>query len=493
MKRHYQLLRANNLIQRGIGWGFVILFLLCSSALQAQTINQENILSVSEAMADADGNREMDQLDKKVTLTGRSSVDNLVYNDRLLSFYIQDDEAGVQIFSGEIKADIKKGDSVIVRGTLQLYYEKPEIIADTVIVVDAEPAPPKPIPLSKVAADPESYLGMLTKGRAVVSRKSASSGYWGLTMMVNDTSEHIMEVYVSQSHALRDEFNLDLFSIGDEIEITGVVGKFIFQSNGDIVYNVMPRGPQDIKTTGYPKKYFVYSAWGGFFALIFIFGWLIVLRKQVKARTNELSEALEEKEILMQEIHHRIKNNLAKISSLLDLQISTADHPAVEQSLSNSKSRINSMVLVHDKLYQTQHYKTVKLNNYLEELISSIHDTYSDDRYKVALEFDLEPIKLDVDKVVVCGLLVNELIVNAYKYAFDEVENGHLKITLKQVGQEIKFSIGDNGPGLPDDFESLVGTGLGSVLIQNFANQLDAKMDVDSDENGTTFSFTFQP
>ncbi|MAO65365.1 MAG: hypothetical protein CL666_10235 [Balneola sp.] len=493
MEKLLRFFKADTFAKRRSGWIFITILALGCFSVQAQSTDQKEVLTVSEAMADGDGDGEMDRLNQKVTISGRSSVDNLSFNERLLSVYIQDDKAGVQVFSGELQADIKRGDSVIVRGSLQLYYNKPEIIADTVIIVDTAPDPPKPIPLSTVAADPESYLGMLTKGRAVVSRKSASSGYWGLTMMVNDTSEHMMEVYVSQSHASKDDFNLDLFSIGDEIEISGVVGKFVFQSNGDVVYNVMPRGPEDIKTTGLPKKYLIYSAWGGLLVLIFIFGWLIVLKKQVKARTNELSEALKEKEILMQEIHHRIKNNLAKISSLLDLQISTADHPAVEESLSNSKSRINSMVLVHDKLYQTQHYKTVKLNKYLEELITSIHDTYTGDLDNVALDFDLEPIVMDVDKVVVCGLLVNELIVNAYKYAFDEVAEGRLSIALEQLNGKVKLSIGDDGPGLPDDFESLVGTGLGSVLIQNFADQLDAEMDVTSDENGAIFSFTFKP
>ncbi|HBQ58217.1 MAG TPA: hypothetical protein DD671_00920, partial [Balneolaceae bacterium] len=99
-------------------------------------------------MADGDGDGEMDRLNQKVTISGRSSVDNLSFNERLLSVYIQDDKAGVQVFSGELQADIKRGDSVIVRGSLQLYYNKPEIIADTVIIVDTAPDPPKPIPLS---------------------------------------------------------------------------------------------------------------------------------------------------------------------------------------------------------------------------------------------------------------------------------------------------------------------------------------------------------
>jgi two-component sensor histidine kinase len=476
-----------------IGFAAFLMPLFFCFTAQAQPLNSDEVLTVSEALADRNDDGEIDFINQKVTIGGRSSVDNLVLNERFLSIYIQDHQKGIQVFSGELQADINRGDSIIVRGTVQLYYDKPEIIADTIKIIDSGIKTPELIPLQKVAQNPERYLGMLSSGKAVVSQKSASSGYWGLTMTLEDTSEHILEVYVSQSHAFKDQFNLDLFSIGDEIEVTGIVGKFVFQSNGNTVYHIKPRNPQDIKTTGIPRKYLWYVGISVFFIVVFILGWLVVLRKQVKARTKELTTALEEKEILMQEIHHRVKNNLAKISALLDLQISTAEHPAVEESLSNSKSRINSMALVHDKLYQTQHYKTVLLNTYLKELIKSIHDTYTSDLNNVEFDFELEPIRLSVDKVVVCGLLVNELIVNSFKYAFNDDKQGRLSVVLKQKKDRISLSIGDNGPGLPNDFHELVGEGLGSILIQNFADQLDAKLDVKSNSSGTTFTLIFKP
>ncbi|MEX0724362.1 MAG: sensor histidine kinase [Gracilimonas sp.] len=325
-----------------------------------------------------------------------------------------------------------------------------------------------------------------------MSQKNASSGYRGLTISVQDTSERILEVYISQSHRLRDEFNLDLLSIGDEIEVTGVLGKFLFQTRGTVIYQVMPRTPDDIKTLGFPKIYLSYLVWFGIPLLAFIFGWNFILRRQVRSKTQELSAALKEKEILMQEIHHRVKNNLAKISALLDLQISTADHPAVEKSLSNSKSRINSMALIHDKLYQTQKYRVVRLDNYLKDLITTIHQTYTDERHSVSLNFDLKEVSLSVDKAVVCGLLVNELVVNAFKYAFKDNDAGMLTVVLKKEGEKIQFSISDNGPGLPMAFEKMKKEGLGTILIQNFAEQLEAEMQVRSNENGTSFSFTFK-
>ena len=470
-----------------------VFLLICNFSLHAQQINDiETIHSVSEALADHDGDGEIDLLNQNVAVSGRASVDNLIFNEQRLSVYIQDNNAGIQVFSGTLKADISEGDSLVVKGTIELYYDKPEIVADTVYVVDDQPRVPTPKSLAQVAANPEDYLGMLVKGRAVVSQKNASSGYRGLTVYVSDSSESILEVYISQSHRLKDEFNLELLSIGDEIEVTGVLGKFVFQTSGTVVYHVMPRTPGDIKTLGFPRKYLSYLGWFGVFSLVLIFGWIFLLRRQVKSKTHDLSVALKEKEVLMQEIHHRVKNNLAKIVALLDLQISVADHPAVEKSLSDSQNRINSMTLIHAKLYQTQEYQTVRLDTYLRDLVTTIHQTYTHENQNVQLDFDMDDVSFSVDKTVVCGLLVNELVVNAFKYAFTDNDEGYLSVLLKREGENIHLKISDDGPGLPGEFGKIQGEGLGTILIQNFAEQLDAEMQVHSDENGTSFSFTFK-
>ena len=356
-----------------------VLFLICNNSLLAQQIEDvETIYTVSEALADLDRDGEINLLNQNVVISGRASVDNLIFNEQRLSVYMQDDHAGIQVFSGTLNVDINKGDSLLVKGKLSLYYDKPEIVADTVIIVDTQPKVPVPVSLNQAAKNPEAYLGMLVQGRALVSQKSASSGYRGLTISVSDTSDHILEIYISQSHKYRDDFNLDLLSIGDEIEVNGIFSKFLFTSTGRVYYHVMPRTPDDIRTVGVPKKYLSYLGWFGGLSLLLIFGWVFVLRRKVKSKTHELSVALEEKEILMREIHHRVNNNLSKITSLLDLQISVADHPAVEKSLSNSKNRIASMALIHEKLYQTQKYREVRLDTYLRDLIATIHQIYTD-------------------------------------------------------------------------------------------------------------------
>lgn len=468
--------------------GMVSAILLIGIFLYVPVLGQSDskVYSVSEALADSNGDGGMDLLDKKVKISGRASVDNLTFNEQRLSVYMQDEKAGIQVFSGTLDADIQRGDSLIVEGTIELYYDKPEVVVDTVIIVDVPAKVPSAKSLNTVLNDPEKYLGMLASGTGVVSQKNASSGYRGLKITVEDSTEHIIEVYISQSHAYKDEFDLGVLSIGDEIEVTGVIGKFVFQSSGEVIYHIMPRTPDDILPTGLPDKYFDYMLWGGIIALVIVFVWIIVLRKQVRSKTKQLSQALEEKEILMQEIHHRIKNNLAKISALLDLQIETADHPAVEESLTDSKSRINSMALIHDKLYHTQKYREIRLDTYLRELITTIYDTFGNNEQDVELIFDLEPVEFSVDKTVICGLMVNELVTNAYKYAFEGNETGELTIRLHKKDSKVILSVSDNGPGLPED---LVGKGLGTVLIKSFAEQLEAEMKVDSSEEGTTFTF----
>ena len=150
------------------------------------------------------------------------------------------------------------------------------------------------------------------------------------------------------------------------------------------------------------------------------------------------------------------------------------------------------MTLIHEKLYQTQKYQTVRLDNYLRDLVTTIHQTYNDESQNVRLDFDLDDVSFSVDKTVVCGLLVNELVVNAFKYAFSKKDKGVLSISLKKNGKNIQLKISDNGPGLPGEFGKIQGEGLGTILIQNFAEQLEANMQVHSDKNGTSFSFTFK-
>ncbi len=215
------------------------------------------------------------------------------------------------------------------------------------------------------------------------------------------------------------------------------------------------------------------------------------MRRQVTNKTKQIQQSLEEKEVLLREIHHRVKNNLSIISGLLGLQQDTTEVESTQNAIQDSQSRIQSMALIHDKLYQTESLSDIRLNEYLQELVEAICSTFEYYNDSVKLKFDLEPIKIDIDTVVACGLLVNELVVNAFKHAFNQDRNGTLTVTLKKHNGQAELTIADDGPGLPDNFELADGDSLGSMLIETFAAQLNADISIDKNHNGAAFIFNF--
>jgi len=198
---------------------------------------------------------------------------------------------------------------------------------------------------------------------------------------------------------------------------------------------------------------------------------------------------LDEKEVLLREIHHRVKNNLSIVSGLIELQLDGTENERARRVLKDSQSRIYSMAMIHEKLYETKSLSGIRLDNYLRELVEAIHDTfeYSD---SVGLQFDMDSASLDIDKVVPCGLLINELVVNAFKHAFKDNEHGILKIGLKNQEGTLELTVSDNGRGLPEDFTLESTDSLGGMLISTFSAQLEAKTEIESG-NGATFKFTF--
>ncbi len=477
-----------SIVLRVFSYTMGIMLLLVIEA-DASMSDSTNVKSVSEVLVDANENGELDLLDQYVRVAGRASVGSSVLSEQNLMVYIQDSKSGILVFSDTLKQDIATGDSLIVSGRLELYYGKPEVLVDTVKVVEADSRSPTPISLRDAFEHPKQYLGMLVEGEAIITRKNISFGYGTLNISPSDTSELSLTVYVNDNHRYINSFDFKTLRIGDHIRVTGIMDTYTFQESGRTIYEVLPRTPDDLEYVGIPQRYAIYLLWGGGFVILLIGGWVYSLKKQVRSQTRSLQQALEDKQLLMREIHHRVKNNLSMISGLLDLQIDTSSLNEVRDSLENSKSRIQSMALIHDKLYQTESYQSVRLDNYLQELVEAIHKTFSDKQNNVDLHFSLDPLEITIDKAVTCGLLVNELVVNAYKHAFDSAGQGKLKVKLEKHQDKATLIIADNGPGLPDDFGA--GTdSLGAMLIDTFATQLEAELDING-ENGSTFSFHF--
>lgn len=208
-----------------------------------------------------------------------------------------------------------------------------------------------------------------------------------------------------------------------------------------------------------------------------------------KITENKLSQSLQEKEVLLKEIHHRVKNNLQMVMSLLRLHSSFVDSEISKNVLQESEVRIRSMAMVHEKLYQSTTLRNIDLGSYIESLAQSLIETYNSGY--IQLNLKVESFKVSIDTAIPCGLIVNELITNVLKHAFTPNQEGELRIMLSRTDSaEIKLEISDNGKGLPANLDTTKPDSLGLQLLQTLSSQINAEVDVRSN-NGTSVSLTF--
>jgi PAS domain S-box-containing protein len=203
-----------------------------------------------------------------------------------------------------------------------------------------------------------------------------------------------------------------------------------------------------------------------------------------------IGESLKEKEILLKEIHHRVKNNLQVISSILNLQSSFVTDENTLEILQESRNRIRTMAIIHENLYRTEDFSSINFSSYLENLLGNLVASYRINE-EVVLETNLEEVDLVLDQAIPCGLLVNELITNALKYAWKQSEKGTITINLYQKGTEIHLNIFDDGIGLPFNFKETKPETLGLQLVETLIEQLDGELEV-KNENGTKYFIKFE-
>ncbi len=216
-------------------------------------------------------------------------------------------------------------------------------------------------------------------------------------------------------------------------------------------------------------------------------------RKVVETEiTKSLQEKLEEKEVLLKEIHHRVKNNLQVICSLLNLQSRYLKEERFISSFRETQNRVKSMALVHEQLYQSQNLSQIVLLDYIEQLLNNLFRAYSiNSNIKYLTKID--DFNLDLDSAVPFGLIVNEVISNALKYAFDPKIGGEIMIeTLVSPEKNLVLAIEDNGKGFNPDFAMENSKSLGLKLVKNLTEQLQGELKIKSDVNaGTKFEFIF--
>jgi len=227
--------------------------------------------------------------------------------------------------------------------------------------------------------------------------------------------------------------------------------------------------------------------------LLSLLGFLFLQNKrkssELGAKNKIIEKALEDKDILLREIHHRVKNNLQVVSSLLNLQSNYISDDVALQAINEGKNRVSSMALIHQNLYQEENLTGINCKEYFEELIENLFDSYNIQEESILLEKDVSNLNLDVETMVPLGLIVNELISNALKHAFTENNgSGKINFTLKENNGILILKIEDNGKGMkPETF--LNSKSFGNKLIQAFKQKLGATIEIEN-KNGTHITLT---
>jgi len=213
------------------------------------------------------------------------------------------------------------------------------------------------------------------------------------------------------------------------------------------------------------------------------------LERRVEERTQDLNRSLLDKTTLLQEVHHRVKNNLQIVCSLLSMQIEGLKPGESSGHLNDAHSRVFAMATVHEQLYRSASLSDVDFPEYIRKLSSQLFSAYRVGA-RVRLDLSIEPIVITLDQAIPCGLILNELVSNSLKHAFRDGRDGTLWISLKTESGRAEIEVSDNGVGLPSDFVLGEGSSLGLKVVQILIRQLRADL-VISGEGGTSFKFAW--
>jgi two-component sensor histidine kinase len=212
-------------------------------------------------------------------------------------------------------------------------------------------------------------------------------------------------------------------------------------------------------------------------------------RKQKEAR---IEAALKEKDILLGEIHHRVKNNLQVVHSLLDLQAEKIDDEAIVEMLRESQNRVKSMALIHQMLYQSTDFSQVDFARFIRLLVTTLTSSYGMDADRIALSINAVAVYLPINLAIPCGLIVNELVSNALKYAFPRGNRGTITIDLStDPARRVMLSVSDDGIGIPEKVDLDGGLTLGLQLVMLLTDQLGGELTIRR-ANPTRFGVAFE-
>ena len=216
------------------------------------------------------------------------------------------------------------------------------------------------------------------------------------------------------------------------------------------------------------------------------------IRSERREYDIQIKQSLQEKELLLREIHHRVKNNMQIISSLLRLQSRYVTDEKYLEMFKDSQNRIMSMALVHEKLYDSNDLTRINIKNYINDLVGNLLESYRMDKNITIMDASIDDVALGIDAAIPCGLIISELVSNSLKHAFPDNTGGGIRISLSRTDDTVKLIISDNGIGLPEavDFRNTESLGLRLVTILT-ENQLNGEINLNRN-NGTEFNITFK-
>jgi len=213
------------------------------------------------------------------------------------------------------------------------------------------------------------------------------------------------------------------------------------------------------------------------------------LSRDLAHANADLAQAVREREALLKETHHRVKNNLALITSLMRIEARRSSVPETRAILKEMEARVHSVVLLNETLYKTANYARVNLSDYLRQIATHVFEAHAPRAGGVKLELELEPVHLETSQAIPCGLIANELITNSLKHGFPRGRSGEVRLSLHQEGKgDMRLRVSDTGVGLPDGFVVGNSDSLGLSLAEDLSRQLGGRLEVGP---GATVSVTF--
>lgn len=202
---------------------------------------------------------------------------------------------------------------------------------------------------------------------------------------------------------------------------------------------------------------------------------------------SDKNQLIGEKDLLLKEVNHRVKNNLQIVMSLLDTQSEYVKNEKAQEAILESQNRVHAIALIHDQLYKTDNTTEINLSLYIKKLVHSLNSSLNHSMNKVAITCEIDEITLDVSQVVPVGIILNETVTNALKYAFPDHQRGHINVLVKHVGAFIEIKISDDGVGLPKDFNPTTSNTLGITLLEGLIKQLEGTFSIENNHGLTIF------